>query len=69
MTGYVNIDLIWDFNNLMENETASIHCERKSDYNHKLREIVDLSEQQIFMLSSLREIIIRWNQVKHPNVD
>lgn len=63
-SGFVNPDLTWDCKFLMENPTAHTYCERKFDYNRKLREAGIVDEQTIFILSSLREIIISWQQNK-----
>lgn len=64
-SGFVNPDLTWDFKLLMENPTAHSYCERKFDYIRKLRDIGIVDRQTIFILSSLREIIISWQQNKH----
>lgn len=63
--GYVDGGLIWDSSFLMENPMAVRHCERKYEYNRRLREQGDVNEQTIFILSSLREVIISWQQNKH----
>lgn len=63
--GYVSADLIWDNNFIMENPSAVRHCERKFEYNRKLRESGEINEQTIFILSSLRDVIISWHQHNH----
>lgn len=63
--GYVNVDLTWDCNFLMDNEQSHQNSERKFEYNRKLRDMENLSENSIFILSSLREIIIYWKNSKH----
>ncbi|XP_031625508.1 uncharacterized protein LOC116342147 [Contarinia nasturtii] len=65
MGGYVSADLVWDCNFVMENTQAYLHAERKLEYNRKLREFGNLNEQSIFILSSLREIIVCWQNAKH----
>ncbi|XP_055297950.1 uncharacterized protein LOC129566229 [Sitodiplosis mosellana] len=65
MAGYVNTDLAWDCNFLMENTQAYLSTEGKFEYNRKLREYGTLNEQTIFIVSSLREIIICWQNAKH----
>lgn len=58
--GFVRADLIWDFDNLIGSATAYRHCERKAIYNQWLRDTVGLGEQLVFIMSSIREIIVRW---------
>lgn len=65
MAGYVNADLTWDCNYLMENTEAYVSAEHKFEYNRKLRQLGTLNEQTIFIVSSLREIIICWQNATH----
>lgn len=60
--GFVNAHHIWDCNFLMEHQKAHQCADRKFEYIRKLRELSDLhgNEETIFMISSLREIIIGW---------
>lgn len=60
MSAFVSGDLIWDFDNLIGSDTAYRHCERKSVYNQRLRDMAGLNEQLVFIMSSIREIIVRW---------
>lgn len=62
MSGYVSTDFTYDCHFLKNNETAYKHSERKYEYNRRLRETSILTEQQIFTLSAMREIIIGWHQ-------
>lgn len=60
--GFVHADFTWDCNFLMEHSMAFHSSERKFEYNRKLREQHNLNEQTIFILSSLRDIIIGFQQ-------
>lgn len=57
--GYVNEQMIWDCNFIMEKNDAYKYCDTKYNYIRKLRESA-LSEQVVFILSNLRELIINW---------
>lgn len=65
MSGYVSADLTWDCDFLIANELAHQNADRKYDYIRKLRENNKLSEQSIFLVSSVREIIICWQNAIH----
>lgn len=63
LSGFVNADHIWDCNFLMEHPQAYQCAERKFEYIRKLRDQSNFGgdEESIFMVSSVREIIIEFH--------
>lgn len=60
MGAFVSADLLWDFDNLIGSDTAYRHAERKSAYNQRLRDAAGLAEPLVFVMSSVRDVIVRW---------
>lgn len=61
--GYAGEQSMWDCTFVKENSDAHQFCEKRFAYSKKLRD-EGLSENVIFILTSLREIIICWNHTK-----
>lgn len=67
-TGYVDEQSVRDLHFVKANCHVNQYCERKYTFVQRLRSS-ELDEQKVFILATLREIIINWSRSKRKNIE